>query len=149
MRRAPVSSRVTYRVEHPDGSARMLCDPDCARRYITAIGTSDKLLKTDPRNLNTCHAHCAWCGVLVATPVSVCVICDDEECPEFGPLMTVRAMVAVRRLTERARRPLPPRAFQYLEDAAGGYWVIGLEGTAEQLVEQVWALRSDWLWATG
>ena len=142
-----MSHEVTYRIENPDGSVRFFCDSDCAQKFVEATGTPDRLLKADPRRLKTSCAGCGWCGVGVALPVGGCCL-HGEDCPDFHPLTTMRAEIVVQRLQQRAGKPLPPRGFTYLEDAAGGFYLIGLEGTVEQLVDQVWDLRSDWAWPT-
>lgn len=148
--KATVSNLVNYRVKvhdggPADGSTRFLCSYQCAERFLCATNTDDDDLRRDPRRIKTSCAHCAWCGQMVAVPIN-CVMCQDDDCPEFNPMTTVRAAVAVQRLQQRAgRRRLPDRAMQYLEDTMGGHMVIGKDLTLNDLVDRVWDLRVDWL----
>lgn len=144
-----MSNLVNYRVPVTTGpgagSIRFLCSYECSERFLTATNTPDEALERSPRRIKTSCVHCAWCGSVTGVPVGECVFHDDD-CPDFDPMTTVKAAVAIQRLRRRVGgQMLTPRAMTYLEDTLGGHMVLGIQLPLDELVARVWDVRVDWM----
>lgn len=142
---------VSYRLEPGDGSVLFMCGSRCAQGVLTALNVPDERLRTDERRLKTCCATCHYCGSTFATPAAPyrCVMHPQEPCPEVQPLLTLGVAHAALELQSRTRTFLNERAWQLLEETAGGNWVLrGEVGSALELQKRLWDVRQTWAWRT-
>lgn len=140
---------VGYRLEHRNGGVIFMCSHTCAQAVLTALNLPDDRLRTDERRLKTSCAACHYCGSTFATPAAPhrCVMHTQEPCPEVQPLCTVGVAQAVLGLQSRTRSFLNDRAWQVLEETAGGNWLLrGEVGSAAELEKRMW--DQAWVWKT-
>lgn len=129
------------------GVSLAFCTPEHAFRWVTALRDPTLELTTlDVTNkaITWCE-HCSWAGELISPSVTGACRLHDGDCPEFSWEATLCGVRAVQSLVRRAGRPLPPRAFVYLADAAENQILSGEWPSPADLARRVWDVRVDWL----
>lgn len=123
------------------------CTPEHAFQWVTAARLPTLELTTldvTNRAITWCEA-CSWCGARISATITGSCQLHDDECPDFTWEATLCGVRAVQSLTRRAGRPLPPRAFVYIEDAAENQILSGEWPNPADLARRVWDVRVDWL----
>lgn len=133
------------RILLPNGAQRVACGPQHARQLLFLAQAHDpaaRLVTGPTSTLADVCAACGWCGVLTHR-VPTCPLHDT--CPDVDVLQTDHAGFAVVALLDRsALTTLPPRAWAYLQEAAG-YLARAGTLTGPSLAAAVWSVRIDWL----
>jgi hypothetical protein len=136
-----------FYVRTGEGVSLAFCTPEHAFRWVTALPDPTLELTTldvTNRAIPWCE-HSSWCGELISPSVTGACRLHDGDCPEFSWEATLCGVRAVQSLTRRAGRPLPPRAFVYLADAAENQILSGEWPSPADLARRVWDVRVDWL----